>query len=425
MPKRIDLWARLSLLLALGLAIVGLCLQQRGVAPFWGGLLLAFGEAALVGGLADWFAVRALFVHPLGLPFPHSALIPRNRRRITREIRDLILKEWLPLSVLQARVEAFDFIGSDLLPLLEPLRPPVRTFLRDLGRELLTRFTPADLAPLVARGLAGALMSENLRPLLADLLRGARERRLMEPLLDDGLRRMLEWSRSRETWHLIRRHVERASDSYQNRGLARTLAFSAAEWFGGLDLDGATTDIQIEIHRFLGDQLIGPSPLKDAVENGLAGVEQRLRDDPEYLAAFRADVFAQDGASSLAPPLEALLSSLRAEGLRELERDNSQLLTGALAFLDEWANRLGDDGKLREQLNGWFRRLASSLLERHHPLLGTLVEEQMDCFTDDALTELIESRVGEDLNWIRLNGTFVGGLIGAGLYLIYKLVIVG
>src|SRR5438445_12132287 len=122
MPRRIDRWARVSLLLALGLAVLGWYLQQSVPAPFWGGLLLAFGEAALVGGLADWFAVRALFVRPLGLPFPHAALIPRNRRRITHEICDLLLTEWLPLSLLRSRMETFDFVGAGMHTIVEPLR---------------------------------------------------------------------------------------------------------------------------------------------------------------------------------------------------------------------------------------------------------------------------------------------------------------
>ena len=80
--NRVDRWARMSLVVALALALVGKVVQETTPAPvaFWGGLLFAFGEAALVGGLADWFAVRALFVHPFGIPFPHTALIPRNRR---------------------------------------------------------------------------------------------------------------------------------------------------------------------------------------------------------------------------------------------------------------------------------------------------------------------------------------------------------
>ncbi len=108
--------------------------------------------------------------------------------------------------------------------------------------------------------------------------------------------------------------------------------------------------------------------------------------------------------------------------MRELEREDSRLLTNAVAALDGWLARLGDDVKLREQFNDWCRRLATSLLEKHHPILGNLVEEQMNRMTDEALTQLIESHVGEDLNWIRLNGTFVGGLIGVGLYLLYWLV---
>src|SRR5436190_23438832 len=103
-----------SLVVALGLAMVGKLLEKLGPAPFWGGLLFAFGEAALVGGLADWFAVRALFAHPFGIPFPHTALIPRNRRRIVREIRELVQNEWLPRSLLTSKVESFDFVGQGL-----------------------------------------------------------------------------------------------------------------------------------------------------------------------------------------------------------------------------------------------------------------------------------------------------------------------
>ena len=73
--------------------------------------MLAFAEAALVGGLADWFAVRALFVHPFGIPFPHTALIPRNRPRIVAKIRELVQNEWLPQSLLAAKIQSFDFVA--------------------------------------------------------------------------------------------------------------------------------------------------------------------------------------------------------------------------------------------------------------------------------------------------------------------------
>src|SRR5438105_15935877 len=113
--KRVDRWAKASLLAALGVAVAGLLLRNSGAAPFVGGLLLAFGEAALVGGLADWFAVRALFTHPFGIPFPHSALIPRNRKRIVSELRSLVEHEWLPKPMLLGRINSFDFVGDLLM----------------------------------------------------------------------------------------------------------------------------------------------------------------------------------------------------------------------------------------------------------------------------------------------------------------------
>src|ERR1700683_4589226 len=99
--RRIAGW---SLVGALALAVLGKLLEHLVPAPFWGGLLVAFAEAALVGGLADWFAVRALFAHPFGVPFPHTALIPRNRLRIVREVGQLVQNEWLPQSLLRSKV---------------------------------------------------------------------------------------------------------------------------------------------------------------------------------------------------------------------------------------------------------------------------------------------------------------------------------
>src|SRR5262249_15251927 len=120
--RPIGRWASLSLLLALAVALTGVVLQAQ-VSPFWGGLLPAFGEAPLVGGLADWFAVRALFVPPFGIPFPHTALIPRNRPRIVAKIRELVQHEWLPQSLLMGKIQEFDFVGAGLLPILEPMKP--------------------------------------------------------------------------------------------------------------------------------------------------------------------------------------------------------------------------------------------------------------------------------------------------------------
>src|SRR4051812_16620915 len=193
MARPIERWAAGSLLLALGLAGVGLWLRET-TSRFWGGLLLAFGEAALVGGLADWFAVRALFVHPFGIPFPHTALIPRNRPRIVREIRELVQNEWLPRSLLTAKVEVFDFVGDGLLPIVAPLKPHLREVVRRVARDVLEETSPHALAGFLGRGLAGSLDADKVGPFLADLAGRAREQRWLQPLLHEWVQRLQHWA---------------------------------------------------------------------------------------------------------------------------------------------------------------------------------------------------------------------------------------
>src|ERR1700722_3142448 len=223
-PDRIDRLARASLLAALALAVVGKILEHPNRLPFWGGLLAAFGEAALVGGLADWFAVRALFAHPLGIPLPHTALIPRNRTRIIREIRELVLNEWLPLSLMRSKLETFDFVGQALLPVMAPLRSHLRELFRAIGLDLLSRVETRPAATLIARGLAGVAEGPRLAPFLADLAQRARERRWLEPIVHELVHRLQLWADMPECRRVIRLRLDHAAASYRERGAIKDFA---------------------------------------------------------------------------------------------------------------------------------------------------------------------------------------------------------
>src|SRR5204863_10181317 len=117
-----------------------------------------------------------------------------------------------------------------------------------------------------------------------------------------------------------------------------------------------------------------------------------------------------------------VVASVKAEGLRELDRENSPLLRWVVDRIERWLKHLEGDPQTREQVNGWCRHLATTVVEKHHAVIGYLVQEQLGRLSDENLTTLIEKRVGEDLNWIRLNGTFVGGFIGVTLYLLLCLI---
>jgi uncharacterized membrane-anchored protein YjiN (DUF445 family) len=418
--KPIRRWAGLSLLLALALAITGLIAEHFG-ARFWGGLVLAFGEAALVGGLADWFAVRALFTHPFGIPFPHTALIPRNRPRIVAKIRELVQNEWLPQSLLAGKIQEFDFVGGGLLPILEPLKPRLRDLLAGAAADLLRQGSPARLAVFLARGAAQAVDPDKIGPTLANLLSRAREQQWLEPLLREWIRKLQEWASQPNSKEIIHKRLELAAGSYRERGWVKNVTYQFAEVLGGVDLNEAADVVQLEIQRFAAEQLAEESQMQQIVRNGLQEIEHRLRDDPMFLKDVRQFILETSETGTLTVALEPILESLRKEGLREIESPDSRLLSWAMRQIEIWLAKLESDAAVREQVNAWCRRQAVTLVEQHHSVVGALVEEQLDRLSNENLSELIEARVGEDLNWIRLNGTFVGGMVGVGLYLLFQL----
>jgi uncharacterized membrane-anchored protein YjiN (DUF445 family) len=413
--ERIGRIALASLGLALGLVVVGKACELGGVAPFLGGLIAAFGEAALVGGLADWFAVRALFAHPFGIPFPHTAIIPNNRKRLTAEIRKLVVNEWLPRDVLVQKIEDFDFVGRAIVPAIPTMRPHLRELLRNALREMLQQAQPRAVAEWIGGKLGDRVQATDLAPWVAELVRQARENDWLVPLLREVVQRLETWATSPDCREAIRQRLEQAADVYRQRGSWQDLVLTLGEISGGVNIKQATRAIQGELVRFASEQMEDESQMQVMLREGLRNVEGRLRDDPMFLEGL-AD--AVKGGDTLTPLLERVLGSLRDETLAKVEAGESRWLELAMEQADRWLARLHDDEGLRLRVNTWVRDFAAAQLEQHHEIIGVLVEEQMNRLSDEAMTELIEKRVGEDLNWIRLNGTFVGGLIGAALYLL-------
>src|SRR5262249_7620362 len=153
----------------------------------------------------DWFAVRALFAHPFGIPFPHSALIPRNRRRIVAEIRGLVENEWLPRSTLVTRINTFDFVASAIMPFVHSHKERLQDLLRTVAQNVLADIPPEQVAGFLARAAGRALEAEEVQAFAARLLHRARQEGWLEPLLEAMLKRLGEWADSAESHTLIYR----------------------------------------------------------------------------------------------------------------------------------------------------------------------------------------------------------------------------
>src|SRR5262245_28613812 len=383
--KRVGWWAKASLLAALAVAVVGLLLRDRGGMPLLGGMLLACGEAALVGGLADWFAVRALFAHPFGIPFPHSALIPRNRRRIVTEISSLVENEWLPRPMLVGRINDYDFVGNAILPFVGSHKERLQDLLRTVARNVLADIAPEQVAGFLARAAGRALEADEVQAFAIRLLRRAREEGWLEPLLRAMLKRLEEWAGSVESHTIIYRHLEQASSTYRSQGWFKSFTYQVAEVFGGLDLHNAAALLQNEIKRFAAEQADEKGQLKRVLAEGIANIERRLREDPAFLGRLRNFLVETSDEGTLPGLLRPVVASLQAQALSEIDAPDSPLLSWVLERLDGWLRGVAEDEKAREQVNGWCRHLAVTLVERHHPIIGALVEEQLNRLSDESL----------------------------------------
>src|SRR5262249_1342486 len=155
---------------------------------------------------------------------------------------------------------------------------------------LLERASPGEGADLLARGLGGALTEEKVGPFLAGLVRRARENRWMQPVLTEWAMRLQRWAGSAECHSAIRGRLAPAALGYPETSAARSIMFSIAELFGGIDLDHAAEALQAEMRRFAEDQLKIDGPLQRTVSDSLAGIEHRLLRDPEYLHDLRTAV---------------------------------------------------------------------------------------------------------------------------------------
>jgi uncharacterized membrane-anchored protein YjiN (DUF445 family) len=288
-----------------------------------------------------------------------------------------------------------------------------------VARDVIVNVSPEQTAGFLARAAARALETDDLVTFLAAAAKRAREERWLEPLMQQWLQRLEAWATSEESHAVIHAHLERAGAAYRGQGWFKSFTYQVAEVFGGVDLHTAATILQNEIARFAREQGADEGHVRRVLSEGLDQIEHKLRDDPTFVRGLHAFLVEISDSGTLPVLFRPVLASVQAEGLRELDRPDSPLLRWAVRQLEGWLERLESNEATRAEVNGWCRQTAELVLDRHHAVIGLLVEEQLARLSDERLVTLIEDRVGEDLNWIRLNGTVLGGLIGVVLYLLF------
>lgn len=379
--------------------------------PAWApvlGFVRAFAEAAMVGGLADWFAVTALFRHPLALPIPHTAIIPRNKDRIGDQLALFLRDYFLIPSVVARRMQRMDVAGAAGRWLANPQGTSGRLargssrlaveVLQALDQErlggmvramLVTRVREAEVAPVAGRALT-ALMADG--------------RHL--PVLDGAIR----WARTTLAANeaLVRAMVhDRAGSILRWTGLDETLANKLID---GLD-------------RMIADMAEDRDhPLRARAEEALVTLAHRLEHDPALQARIDQLKIELLENPAMQQWINGLWEQARAAMLRAA-RDPEALLAGKLGdALRQLGETLQRDPKLGRTINRFVRRAVVGAAADYGDAIVRLVSETVHGWDARTITLRMENAVGKDLQYIRINGTLVGGLMGVLIHTVDVLV---
>ncbi|WP_425230791.1 DUF445 domain-containing protein [Sphingomonas sp.] len=382
-------------------AMAGLFFLSRQLVPFhpaWS-FVRAFAEAGMVGGMADWFAVTALFRHPLGLPIPHTAIVPKNKDRIGDQLAQFLRENFLVTPVIARRMRRLDVAGAVARWLTDPPEAAggrFRAGASKLVAQMLEALDPQRLGGMVKAAVAHRLAETEVAPVAGQLLKAAMAENRHKPLLDAAIR----WAGKALTDndHLIRQIVhDKAGSILRWTGLDETISNKLIDGLGGLLEEMATNP---------------EHPLRIRAENTLDILAWDLRFDPEMGAKVERLKTELVANPAMQRWLDGLWEQARS-GLLAVARDPERAMRGRLGeLLRQLGETLSTDRRLATTINRFVRRAAVGLAADYGDGIVRLVSETVRGWDTPTITRRLENAVGKDLQYIRVNGTLVGGLVG-------------
>jgi uncharacterized membrane-anchored protein YjiN (DUF445 family) len=370
--------------------------------PGWS-WLLAFSEAAMVGGLADWFAVTALFRRPLGLPIPHTAIIPENKDRIADTMAAFLRNYFLTPQVVARRMRGMNLAGAAGTFLVDPRgggEVRLRSGAASLIGDVLESLDPEKLGGTVKGAMRRQLEKLEIAPLIGQLIEAAIVDRRHLPVLQA----IIQWG---------------GETIEANEGLIRQMIHDKANTIlrlTGLD-EKVANAILDGIYKMLAEVLVFPDhPLRLRLEEGLEDLARKLKHDAamqDQIMHLKAEILANPAMTRW---FDAMWERLRAGMLRGV-RDPEKALSGQLGeSLAQLGTALQTDPKIQLQVIRFTRRTLAGIATRYGDQIVRLVSETVKRWDAHTVTDRVEAAVGRDLQFIRINGTVVGGLVGLVLH---------
>ena len=398
--------------------IAGISLGVMGVGfaasiPFQGtiaGEIIQGGfEAGLVGGLADWFAVTALFRHPMGIPIPHTALLPKNRKRVTKGLINTLENEWLTKESITNKVKEMQLAQMVLqIAEREMQSDAVKKGIVTIAEKAIVSIDTEKLAVIIEKELKTYLHTMNTSNILQVLVDQLVVQEYDEKTLDYILVKVKDWTAQDEARYQLGSLGMKAMENIKVDGF---LQFTLKSFMNIVDEDKIGGILQ----KFIISNI---NSLQDADNSTrqliLAKIRQEIINVKENeallqeLENWKEKWIANWNATD---KIKEMLEQVQQKAVAFV--NNEEFADKyVIPFLQKQMNKIKDDEVTVQKIEDWLQKQVVKLVENNHSKIGKLVQENLDKLDDKTLIEMIENNVGKDLQWIRVNGAVCGFMIG-------------
>ncbi|MBA0049595.1 DUF445 domain-containing protein [Streptomyces sp. AJS327] len=373
---------------------------ENSGAGAWAGFVAAAAEAGMVGALADWFAVTALFRHPMGLPIPHTAIIPTKKDQLGHSLGEFVGENFLSDEVVRQRLRAVGIGSRAGAWLAQPAHADrVTQELSTALRGALTVLRDSDVQAVVSEAITRRARAQEVAPGLGALLERV--------VADGGHRRLVDLVCARAAeW------LEEHGDSVMG-----AVTGGAPGWTPRFVDRKVGERVYRELLRFVTEMRDMPGhPARAAVDRFLTDFARDLREDPATRARverLKNEVLARDEVQDL---IASAWGAVRSMLVAAAEDEQSELRLRARTALLALGMRLERDGRLQGKVDGWVEGAAVHLVTTYRNEITSLITETVASWDAEHTSKKIEAHIGRDLQFIRINGTVVGALAGLAIH---------
>jgi uncharacterized membrane-anchored protein YjiN (DUF445 family) len=377
--------------------------------PLAGEIIQGGFEAGLVGGLADWFAVTALFRHPMGLRIPHTALLPKNRQRLTKGLVNMLENEWLTKESITAKLKQMNLAEKILIIIEEELHSDsFKKAIAAIAEQAILHIDVQKTSAFAEKEIKTYLHSVNAAALFQSAIDQILNRGYDEKALDYFLIKVREWAEK--------------DDSRKQLGIFAMRALN------NIELDGFMQFALKSFMNIIDEEKLG-SILQNFIVKGLHSLHERENGNRiAFLRRIETELIKIKDNEQLHKEIEGWKDSLIADwdAEKQITKIIEDLQQRALSFVknEEFAdkyilpfltnvlNKIKETPAYMDNVENWLQRQIVQLVENNHSKIGKLVQENLNKFDDETLISMMENNVGKDLQWIRVNGAVCGFIIG-------------